>query len=436
MNKRAIPIAVRRYLAEFPIEPILNPIPSRIMILGAITAIFHLIYYYAWTKLQPGSYENLWLRLAMAASGLVFTTSAFRNNLERPLVQALYLVLIVVQIPFFFFFMYLMNAADRNWLASSALIIVALYSLTDWRLALPLLALGAGAAAGAWMLVAPDQPNPVTSPDLLVGSFSVVAGTALGSFSASTRRVRLLHFNETMGVLAHELRTPLSANGMLADAILDQSEKIEQKQVRDHVARLGRRIQSVTEAMNHHIDLQIINARMLRIPKFQERLSASELIQAAVSQYPFRSKLQRECVRIMIQDDFSFVGDSFYFSKVMDNLIGNAVKSLQEASSSYSFGKLTLGASVRNGKGVISVTDYGMGIEPRMKSRLFTPYSSTSNGGNHGLGLYFCKRVVEHAGGSIGVTSTELVGAKFEIVLPIAKQPQRIWRRSLTSSRP
>lgn len=433
VTDRSILVMLRQYFAEHPIEIVLIPAADRMMILGAITAIFHLVYYVVWTVYLPQNYESLSLRLFMSATGVVMMIGAFRNNLETPIVQGLYLVLIFLQVPFFFFFMYLMNGADRVWLGSVALIIVALFSLTDWRLALPLLALGAATAAVVWLRVSPPgQPNPVTAPDLVVGTFSVIAGSALGAFSASIRRARLLFFNETMGVLAHELRTPLSANGILAEAIQDQSENIESPQVRATVARLGRRVQAVTDTMNHHIDLQIINARMLRIPAFQTRMLASDLVQLSVAQYPFRSKTQQECVRILINEDFAFIGDPFYFGKVLDNLIGNAMKSLQEASSDFSVGKLTLALSTRNGWGVLTVADYGMGIAPGMKSRLFKPHSSTNRDGSHGLGLYFCKRVVERAGGRISVTSTELVGARFEIILPIAPNPTGLWSRTVT----
>ncbi len=427
---RSFWVAVRRYFAAYPIEPILNPIPSRLMVLGAITAIGHLSYYLAWTYLEPTAYESLTLRLFMAASGMAFLLPAFRHHLEATATKTVYVLLVFLQVPFFFFFMYLMNGADRNWLASAALIIVALFGLTDWRLALVLLALAVPAAGAAWLLVSPPgQPNPVTGSDVVIGSFAVIAGSALGSFSASTRQLRLKHSNEVMGILAHELRTPLSANGLLAEAILTQSTKVEQPELRKNLERLGRRVQAVTDSMNHHIDLQIINARMLRLPRFQDRICASELVQQVVSQYPFRSRSYRECVRIVVERDFDFIGSTLYFGKVLDNLIGNAIKSLQAAGSDFSAGRLVLSVTTHENKGILAVTDSGMGIEPTHLSRLFKPYFSTDEGGNHGLGLFFCKRVVEHANGTISVKSTPLVGARFEVHLPIANVERHTWLR-------
>lgn len=429
MNTRAWWAALRRYFLEHPVEPILNPIPSRLMVLGCVTAIGHLIYFLAWRHLEPIAYESLPLRLFMAGTGLVFMIPAFHNNPESTFTKALYVFLVFLQVPFFFFFMYLMNEAGRNWLASAALIIVALYSLTDWRVASVQILLGIPAAAFAWLLMrAPGQANPVAASDLLVMAFSVVSGLLLATFSASTRQLRLKHSNEVMGILAHELRTPLSANGLLAEAILAQCSRVEQPEVRKSFERLGRRVQAVTDAMNHHIDLQIINARMLHIPKFQERIQISDLLHSTVAQYPFRSKSHRECLKIVIENDFAFIGSMMYFRKVVDNLISNAVKSLQTAGSDFSAGKIVLAASVQNGKGVFSVVDQGMGVEPANLSRLFAPYFSTDQGGNHGLGLFFCRRVVEHANGTISVKSAPLIGAKFEIRLPIASEARSPWR--------
>ena len=420
-------VRVRRYFADNPVELILNPVPSRLMMLGAITAAGHIVYYLIWHKLEPSLFESLPLRLFMACTGLVFTIPAFHNNPESTTTKGLFVLLVFLQVPVFFFFMYLMNDGHRVWLASAALIIVALYGLTDWRVATTEVVLGAPVAGGLWLLFCPPgQRLPLSAEDAAVFVFAVICGVSLGVFTATTRQLRLKHSNELMGILAHELRTPLSANGLLGEAIQAQSLRLEPGAVRTQLQNIAGRIQALTNSMNHHIDLQIINGNILQMPKSQERIVASELVELAVEQYPFRSMTQRQGLLVTVDTDFTFAGSPLYFNKVLDNLIANALKSLQAANSNFEPGVLVINVTKKNGQGVITVADRGMGIDPSAMHHLFKAYHSTDRQANHGLGLYFCRRVVESAGGTITAKSAHLIGAKFEIRLPLMADPS--WR--------
>ncbi|MDZ4128164.1 MAG: HAMP domain-containing sensor histidine kinase, partial [Hydrogenophaga sp.] len=74
------------------------------------------------------------------------------------------------------------------------------------------------------------------------------------------------------------------------------------------------------------------------------------------------------------------------------------------------------------GKGRIAVSDDGIGIAHEQQARIFEPFFSTLAGAGNGLGLTFCKNVVEAAQGSLSVHSEPGLGAVFMIDLPL-KQP-------------
>jgi two-component system CAI-1 autoinducer sensor kinase/phosphatase CqsS len=72
-----------------------------------------------------------------------------------------------------------------------------------------------------------------------------------------------------------------------------------------------------------------------------------------------------------------------------------------------------------HGKGRIAVSDDGIGITHEQQQRIFEPFFSTQTGAGNGLGLTFCKNVVEAAHGRLSVHSQPGLGAVFMIDLPL-----------------
>jgi two-component system sensor histidine kinase DctS len=76
-----------------------------------------------------------------------------------------------------------------------------------------------------------------------------------------------------------------------------------------------------------------------------------------------------------------------------------------------------------NGDVLLSVSDTGVGIPEEAARMIFTPLYTTKAKGV-GLGLSFCKRVVEAHGGSIGFASKQGEGTTFNVRLPNVKPTQ------------
>ena len=90
------------------------------------------------------------------------------------------------------------------------------------------------------------------------------------------------------------------------------------------------------------------------------------------------------------------------------------------ADSRYAAGALRIEVGRNPTLGRIAVVDEGMGILPAMLPRIFNPFFSNNRDTGHGLGLAFCQRVVQSAGGKIQVKSDFAAGATFAITLPLA----------------
>ena len=107
--------------------------------------------------------------------------------------------------------------------------------------------------------------------------------------------------------------------------------------------------------------------------------------------------------------------------QVLMNLILNGREAMLERG-----GTLTISAKKENGNSVIEVSDSGCGIAAKNLSDIFKPFYTTKNESDAanrngaGLGLAFCKKVVDSHDGSIGVESKPGEGTTFRLTLPDA----------------
>jgi signal transduction histidine kinase len=113
----------------------------------------------------------------------------------------------------------------------------------------------------------------------------------------------------------------------------------------------------------------------------------------------------------------SRIGDEESLVRVFINIIGNATKYTPEG------GKISV--SARNGEYYVTVdiSDTGVGIPQDKLPFIFEPFFRA--GGKEerhrgsGLGLTFCKKIMDSHGGEIDVTSKEGEGTTFILKFPV-----------------
>jgi two-component system, CAI-1 autoinducer sensor kinase/phosphatase CqsS len=255
--------------------------------------------------------------------------------------------------------------------------------------------------------------------NLTLIAFALVMSLMLGMSGANLRRVRLINTLSTMGVMAHELRTPLATVNLVGDVLRGLAQHDVPEPKRKKLEELSLRLQNLVRSMNRQIDTQISNAQLLRLPRPTAHLTAFELVQDVIGQYPFRSPRERECVQLVLEEDFGFLGSRAQFSQVLVNLIKNAMHALAASGEAPRPGDLRVEVTVRDGLGRIVVTDRGTGIPLQKQHRIFEPFFSLQSTIGNGLGLTFCKNVVEASDGRLLLQSQPGHGASFTIILPL-----------------
>jgi two-component system, CAI-1 autoinducer sensor kinase/phosphatase CqsS len=403
------------------LEVILHPSRRRLQWLGFFTLVGNLSFWWLWTYALPQSFEDWRLRAVIAATGIGLILQPAGNQCQAPLMKLYYSFVSWLQLPLFFVWMYWMNSGSAMWMATVATMIVVYYHLTDWRLA------SLGLASGALIATALAHQihgnlNVPPAEHAIVFLFAWISAVMLALSSANLRRERLQHSLNVIGIMAHELRTPLATMALIAQAIRMESVTSDH-QHEERLDDLATRMDALARTINHHIDLQMANARYTYQPQNTQLVSAEQLVQRTLQDYPFGSRRERQCVQLVPHTDFWFHGSERQFTQVLNNLLKNALHSLKSAQSRYDHGDIRIEIGARDLHGRIQIKDRGIGINSRQLPLIFEPFFSTANETGHGLGLAFCKQVVEAAHGTIMVQSEPAMGATLTLQLPCQPAP-------------
>ena len=215
--------------------------------------------------------------------------------------------------------------------------------------------------------------------------------------------------------ISHELKTPIAAVGLLAEALGQAAD--EPVQVRRFADRLTTEAGRLARLTQEIIELSRLQAQdALAQP---ELLDIDALVAAGVDQSRVVAEADRITIAVGRKSKAKVYGDERLLVMAVHNLVANAVH--------YSAAGSRVGVGVRVTDSVveITVTDQGIGIPESDLDRIFERFfrvdqARARNTGGTGLGLSIVKHVVQIHGGDIRVWSQPGSGSTFTIRLPEA----------------
>jgi signal transduction histidine kinase len=115
----------------------------------------------------------------------------------------------------------------------------------------------------------------------------------------------------------------------------------------------------------------------------------------------------------------------FASSSHLHQIVGNLIKNAFEALYGRVDGKVLVKTEDIGDHVLLTVSDNGPGIKPENLLKIFDPLFTTKTGENggpigNGLGLAYCKKMIESYGGEIRVESLPGAGTKFFLKVPVS----------------
>ena len=215
--------------------------------------------------------------------------------------------------------------------------------------------------------------------------------------------------------ISHELKTPIGAISLLAEALVDASDdpvavQKFSKSLRKESKRLSNLIKDVVQLSRIQSAEVVANAEVVDL---------STVVMEALDRTSYRAESRNVKITYDAPEGIEVIGDPEMLTVAAKNLIENAIL--------YSDEGAPVGVGLRQVDGVaeIVVTDSGLGIPQEDQARIFErfyrvdPSRSRSTGGT-GLGLAIVKHVASTHNGEVKLFSKPGVGSTFTLRIPLA----------------
>lgn len=220
-----------------------------------------------------------------------------------------------------------------------------------------------------------------------------------------------------VGIVAHDLRSPLAGMAMLLKVVTQDKKKPLDPAKKDILEKVLTACDQMFGSLNNLLDLNRFQTG--RLVPHKKRFSVHLLTDQKIDALRPVADGKGLTLKNDLPADFKMLGDGVLLGECLSNLLSNAVKFCNTGGEISVFspeGKPT----------VLAVKDNGIGMSSKLISNLFNPSVkkfSTGTGGESGtgLGLIYCHEIMAAHGGSISVESEVGKGSVFYLALPDAK---------------
>ncbi|GBF38975.1 hybrid sensor histidine kinase/response regulator [Leptospira johnsonii] len=224
--------------------------------------------------------------------------------------------------------------------------------------------------------------------------------------------------SEFLGMISHEMRTPLNGIFGMANLLMSSELNSEQKEnLKD--------LSDSTEILSRLIDdlLQIITLDSTKLEIKEEPFETKtfiDFIRILVEPKTLEKNIE---FKICISEKFPevIVGDRTRIEQLLLNLITNSIKFTDK-------GSVMLTLDIEGESSIIfKVKDTGIGIKEEARQRIFDAFhqedlADTRKYSGVGLGLYIVKRLTSKMKGEVRLNSEPGLGSEFSILLPLKIQ--------------
>jgi signal transduction histidine kinase len=223
--------------------------------------------------------------------------------------------------------------------------------------------------------------------------------------------VAIARRDELLGVVAHDLRSPLNAIALRASLMC---EDIPGAARRDSWQAIQRIVYRMDDLIKGLLDSAAIESGQLRL--FKEDCRVGDIVGSLVE--TFKPLAVDKGLRFAVRGSepaLVVAADRERIIQALSNLLSNAVKFARPGD------RIELRVDRSESTVQFDVCDTGPGIPADIRPRVFDRYQRGRRGGGVGLGLYIAKAIVDAHRGTIDLATAEGRGTVFRVKLPTGR---------------
>jgi signal transduction histidine kinase len=251
------------------------------------------------------------------------------------------------------------------------------------------------------------EQNPI---NIIYISIFLIQGFFISLLSESHRKSDAQK-TEFVGIISHELKSPLTSIKGYTELIKHVSEKKKDKKVSEFAHKIDKQVMQLTEMINEMLDISTIESG--RLTYHDLHFNVMDLVEERINDYQVTTDTHK--IILSGKTAKKIYGDKYRIGQVINNLLSNAIK--------YSPKAKKIVVSVKNCPGgvEIRVRDFGPGIEKSDQKNIFKPFlrlKKTQSTKGTGIGLFITSQILERHNGKIWVESPPGKGAVFCVIFP------------------
>ena len=228
--------------------------------------------------------------------------------------------------------------------------------------------------------------------------------------------------DELTDMIVHDLRTPLTSINLSLDLLQSSLQDSSKEAKHKHfIQAANRSTANMIQLIDQLLDVAQLEAGKLRLNIV--RHSIRTLLQQKAAVFQPQIVASNKHLTLALPENLPHIPlDVDLIDRVLDNLLSNALKYTMEG------GQIMLQAQQAGDKLIVAIADDGEGIKQSVANHIFDKFYQVRDEQGKplrrgtGLGLSFCKMVVEAHNGRIWVESQPGEGSTFYFALPLVQE--------------
>ncbi|HOM03963.1 MAG TPA: PAS domain-containing sensor histidine kinase [Candidatus Kapabacteria bacterium] len=221
-----------------------------------------------------------------------------------------------------------------------------------------------------------------------------------------------------LSIIAHDLKGPISAFVGMSKMFSENLNELTLTELQEYTENMHKSASHILELLENLLEWSRVQRgkKQFNPERLNIRLVLKNVADLLINSY----KLKEVALNLEIENDAYVFADLQMLNTIFRNLISNALKF------SFRGEKVEVRLSEFENKYIVSIKDYGIGMDDELKSKLFNPAEKVSRTGTEeesstGLGLLLCKEFIDYHKGRIWVESQPNLGSTFFVELEKAE---------------